>query len=58
MMSKSRIEEENVGIRVSTDLVKQVIRLNNWSPDMPANYAVDSALRDYIELRKLEAKKQ
>ena len=52
-------EENIVGIRVSLDLVKQVIKLNNWSPDMPANYAVDSALRDYVELKKnvLQVKK-
>ena len=52
-------EENVVGIRVSKPLVDHIIELNHWSPSMPANYAVDSALRDYIAiLEAKEAKKE
>lgn len=43
-----------VGIRVSVPLVQQIIKRMNWSPAMPFNYAVDSALREL--LKRLEEK--
>lgn len=41
-----------VGIRVSIPLVQQIIKQMNWSPAMPFNYAVDSALRELLKRLK------
>ena len=38
--------EENIGIRVSCQLVADLKRLLGYSPDLPANFSVDMALRE------------
>ena len=48
--------EKLIGIRVSIPLVTKIIELNKWTPDMPAVYAVDSALREYIDMKEAEVK--
>jgi hypothetical protein len=50
-------EESNVGIRVSCKLLAEIKNLLNFSPEMPANYAVDSALRE-LKVRLEQEKKQ
>lgn len=51
-------DEATVGIRVSCDLVSIIKKLLNFSKDMPANFAVDAALRELKErLEKEQASK-
>jgi hypothetical protein len=50
-------EESNIGIRISCKLLAEIKNLLNFSPDMPANYAVDSALRE-LKVRLEQEKKQ
>jgi uncharacterized protein (DUF2267 family) len=35
-----------IQVKVSTELIAEVKNLLNLSPEMPANYAVDTALRE------------
>jgi len=41
--------EKLITIRVSEDLVNKVIAKMNWTPTLPATYAVDQALRELLE---------
>ena len=50
--------DETIGIRISCDLVSAIKKLLNFSKDMPANYAVDTALRELKDrLEKEQAAK-
>ena len=49
-------EEQIKGIRISIALVDDLKKLLHYSPDMPYNYAVDSALRELKSRLLKEAK--
>ena len=51
----SEEKKPNIGIRVSCELLAQIKNLLNFDPKMPANFAVDSALRELKE--RLEKEK-
>jgi hypothetical protein len=45
-------ESKPVHIYVSGGLIEKVRKKLNLSPDMPANYVVDTGLRDYLDMLK------
>jgi hypothetical protein len=43
------VNDKLITIRVSEDLVNKVILKMKWTPNLPATYAVDQALRELLE---------